>query len=209
LPRLAVKPVDFKLGHYPGQWLLAAAVGLEDNRRMATMPSPEELWTVREYLRTSWSPDREFVDGRIEERNLGEKEHSILQTYLAYLFTSKRAEWSVRAFAELRTQTRTIRFRVPDVLVVRAGEKFERYLTQPPLIAIEILSPEDTLRAMQEKAAEYRQFGVEHIWIIDPEPRIAYRYTGSSLEEVREGELTVPGTPIRVVLGEMFAELDE
>ena len=38
---------------------------------MATLPNSEELWTVREYLRTSWSPDREFVDGRIEERPPG------------------------------------------------------------------------------------------------------------------------------------------
>ena len=93
--------------------------------------------------------------------------------------------------------------------MVRSGEKFERYVTAPPLIAIEILSPEDTLRAMQTKAAEYRLFGVEHIWIIDPEPRIAYRYAESALEEVLSGELTVPGTPIRVVLSEMFAELDQ
>jgi Uma2 family endonuclease len=179
-----------------------------DNVAMATLPSSEELWTVREYLRTSWSPDREFVDGRIEERHLGEKEHSILQRYLTILFGVRRSEWGVEVFPELRTQTKARNFRVPDVLVVRAGERFERYVTQPPLIAIEILSPEDSLRAMQEKAAEYRAFGVEHIWIIDPEPRIAFRYTGSALEEVQSGELTVPGTPIRVVLAEMFAELD-
>ncbi|MDE3186593.1 MAG: Uma2 family endonuclease [Acidobacteriota bacterium] len=175
---------------------------------MATLPNTEELWTVREYLRTSWSPDREFVDGRIEERNLGEKEHSIIQRYLTFLFMLNRAEWGVEVFPELRTQTEARRFRVPDVLVVRAGQKFERYLTQPPLIAIEILSPEDTLRAMQGKAAEYRSFGIEHIWIIDPEPRIAYRYTEAGLEEVRTGELTVPETPICVVLSEVFAELD-
>ena len=175
---------------------------------MATMPNMEELWTVREYLRTSWSPDREFVDGRIEERNLGEKEHSILQRFFTVLFAIHRAEWGVEVFPELRTQTQTRRFRVPDVLVVRAGENFERYVTQPPLIAIEILSPEDRLSAMQEKAAEYRGFGIEHIWIVDPMQRMAYRYTGSALEEVSSGELSVPGTPIRVALGEMFAELD-
>ena len=38
--------------------------------------------------------------------------------------------------------------------------------------------------------------------------RIVLRYPGSALEEVRGGELSVPGTPIRVALGEMFAELD-
>ena len=163
---------------------------------------------MREYLRTSWSPDREFVDGRIEERNWGEKEHSIIQRYLTVLFAIKRAEWGVEVFPELRTQTKARNFRVPDVLVVRAGERFERYVTQPPLIAIEILSPEDTLQAVRSKAAEYRQFGVEHIWVIDPEPRIVYRYTSSGLEEVQTGELVVSDTPIRVVLSELFAELD-
>ncbi|MGD0829831.1 MAG: Uma2 family endonuclease [Terracidiphilus sp.] len=163
---------------------------------------------MREYLATSWSPDREFVDGRIEERNWGEKDHSIIQRYLTFLFTRKRAEWGVEVFPELRTQTQASKFRVPDLRVMRKESKFERYVTTPPLIAIEILSPEDSLRAMQEKAAEYRLFGAENIWVIDPEPRIAYRYTSIGLEEVRSGELAVPETPIRLVLSEMFAELD-
>jgi Uma2 family endonuclease len=175
---------------------------------MATQPIPEELWTVREYLHTTWSPDREFVDGRIEERNLGEKDHSIIQRYLTVLFAIRRAEWDVEVFPELRTQTQSRRFRVPDVLVTRPDDKFERYVTSAPLIAIEILSPEDRLAAMQAKAEEYRGFGVENIWIIDPERRVAYRYNGSNLEEVKTGELTVPQTPIRVLLSELFAELD-
>jgi Uma2 family endonuclease len=179
-----------------------------DNSPMATLPNSEELWTVREYLSTTWSPDREFVDGRIEKRNLGEKEHSIIQRYLTFLFVLKRIEWAVEVFPELRTQIAARNFRVPDVLVVRAGEPFDRYLTHPPLIAVEILSPEDRLTSMQEKAAQYRAFGIENVWIVDPEHRVAYRYTGSALEEELSGELTVKGTPIRVVLSEMFAELD-
>jgi Uma2 family endonuclease len=175
---------------------------------MATLPNSEEPWTVREYLSTTWSPDRELVDGRIEERNLGEKDHSVIQRFLTVLFAIKRAEWGVEVFPELRTQTAAANFRVPDVLVVRAGESFERYVTRPPLIAIEILLPEDRLTAMEAKAAEYRRFGVENIWIIDPEPRIAYRYTGAGLEEVHTGELIVADTPIRVVLSELFSELD-
>ena len=57
---------------------------------MATLPElfdeTERLWTVQDYLRASWHPDREFVDGRIEERNLGEIEHSILQRFFTVLF---------------------------------------------------------------------------------------------------------------------------
>lgn len=175
---------------------------------MATLPSSEELWTVREYLATSWHPDREYVDGRIEERNLGEKEHSILQRYLTFQFVLKRTEWAVEVYPELRTQVDARSFRVPDVLVVRSGETFDRYLKHAPLIAIEILSPEDSMRAMQLKFAQYLQFGIENIWIIDPEARLVYRWTEIGMEPVQSGELTVPGTPIRVELSEMFAELD-
>ena len=172
------------------------------------MPNSEDLWTVREYLSTTWSPDREYVDGRIEERNLGEIEHSLIQRYLTFLFMLKRAEWAVEVFPELRTQVAATNFRVPDVLVVRAGEPIDRYLTRPPLIAIEILSPEDSLRAMQKKFENYIGFGIQNIWIIDPEPRLVYRYTATGLEQVQTGELTVAETPIRLVLSEMFAELD-
>jgi Uma2 family endonuclease len=59
-----------------------------------------------------------------------------------------------------------------------------------------------------EKLADYLRFGVGNIWIVDPESRIAYRYTSAGLEKVQTGELAVSGTPIRVVLSEMFAELD-
>jgi Uma2 family endonuclease len=175
---------------------------------MATALKPEKFWTVQEYLRTSWSPDRELVDGRIEERNLGEIEHSIIQRYLTVLFAINSKEWGVEVFPELRTQTKATNFRVPDVLVVRANDKIKRYVTSPPLIAIEIRSPEDEFADIRKKAAEYRHFGVEHIWIVDPDSRIAYRHVETGLEEVQTGELTVPGTPIRVVLSEMFAELD-
>lgn len=175
---------------------------------MATLPNSKALWTVQEYLSTSWSPDREYVDGRIEERNLGEKEHSIIQRYLTVLFAIRRDDWRVEVFPELRTQIAATNFRVPDVCVVRSGESFDRILDHPPLIAIEILSPEDRMQRVEEKASQYLRFGIEHIWMIDPELRKAYRYNSGKFRLVDGTELAVPGTPIRVVLAEMFAELD-
>jgi len=61
---------------------------------------------------------------------------------------------------------------------------------------------------MEQKAGQYLQFGIQHIWLIDPELRKAYRYKDEKFQLVDETELIVPGTPIRVVLAEMFAELD-
>jgi hypothetical protein len=71
----------------------------EDTGVMATMPIDDGFISVREYLRTSYSPDCEYVDGRIEERNAGEKGHSILQTFLAFLFRLHRVDWGVEVFA--------------------------------------------------------------------------------------------------------------
>ncbi len=73
---------------------------------------------------------------------------------------------------------------------------------------IEIQSPEDTLRRVAEKSAEYLAFGIEHVWVVDPYARVGYRGTPQGLELVRTGELSIPGSPIRIVFEELFAELD-
>lgn len=175
---------------------------------MATQPAFDHPASVEEYLSTVFEHDCEFVDGVIEERDLGEFEHSFLQLFLGSVFVAHRDEWGVIAVSEQRVQTQSSHFRVPDITVLRAGSPRERILTRPPLLVIEILSPEDTLRRIAAKIAEYLAFGIEHIWVIDPAARVGYRGTAGGLELVRSGELTIPETPIRIVLAETFAELD-
>jgi Uma2 family endonuclease len=165
--------------------------------------------SVEEYLSTSYHPDCEYDDGVVEERNLGEIEHAYLQTLLGTLFTNKAAEWKVFAFTEQRVQIAPKRFLVPDVCVVRFGAPWEKILTHPPLIAIEIMSPEDTIRRASMKAAEYLNFGVENVWVIDPSARVAYQGSSSGLELVRSGELTVPDSEILVRIAELFEKLDQ
>ena len=148
------------------------------------------------------------MDGVIEERDFGEFEHSFLQLFLGSIFVAHRAEWSIVAVSEQRIQVKPDSFRVPDLTVLRAGAPRERILTHPPLLVIEIQSPEDTLRRTAAKAAEYLAFGIEHVWVIDPAARVAYRGTAEGLELVRTGELTIPESPIRIVLSDLFAELD-
>lgn len=185
---------------------------LEHTVAMATLPVSdfdEPLVTVEEYLHTSYSPDCDYVDGRIEERNVGEYDHGLLQTLLAHLFMTHRADWGVRIVTDVRTQVSQRRFRVPDLSVLRSDAPKERILTHPLLIAIEILSPEDRLSRFQTKIEDYLGFGVENIWIFDPGKRAAYTASENGIHPVRVNELTVPGTPIRVVLSELFAQLDQ
>lgn len=176
---------------------------------MATQPTFDRPVSVEEYLSTVYEPDCEFVDGAIEERNVGEFDHSFLQLFLGSIFMNHRKEWGIVALSEQRVQLAPNRFRVPDLVVVRSDFQREPILTHSPLIVIEIQSPEDTLRRTTIKAAEYLAFGIEHVWVIDPYARVAYRGTPKGLELVRDGELNVQGTPIRVSAQELFAELDK
>jgi Uma2 family endonuclease len=175
---------------------------------MATQPAFEKPVSVEEYLSTVYEHDCDYVDGTIEERDLGEFEHAYVQGLLIGLFLNHRKEWGVYPLPEQRVQTQKAHFRVPDVAILREGSIREPILTHPPLLAIEVQSPDIPLRKTAEKTAEYLAFGIEHVWVIDPYARVAYRGTANGLELVRSGELTVPGTPIRVDVQEIFAELD-
>ena len=42
--------------------------------------------SVSEYLKTSYHPDCDYVDGRIEERNVGEHDHAAVQAALILWF---------------------------------------------------------------------------------------------------------------------------
>ncbi len=176
---------------------------------MATQPTFGKPVSVEEYLSTVYEPDCEYADGVIEERNVGELEHSFLQLLLGSIFMNHRSEWGIVAFSEQRIQLAPNRFRIPDLVVVRSDFQRESILTHPPLIAIEIQSPEDTLRRTAIKAAEYLAFGIQNVWVIDPAARVAYRGTLAGLELVRDGQLSVPGTAISVSAQELFAELDQ
>ena len=69
------------------------------------------------YLRSSYEPDAEYVDGEIQERPMGEFDHSSWQQAVQRWFWQNEREWNVRVRPELRVQVSSTRFRVPDVTV--------------------------------------------------------------------------------------------
>ena len=175
---------------------------------MATQPIYDKPVSVEEYLSMEFEHDCEYVDGAIEERDLGEFEHAYVQGILVTLFNNHEDDWGVIALPEQRVQTQKTHFRVPDVTILRKDAKVEAILTHPPLLVIEVQSPDVPMRRTTIKAAEYRAFGIEHVWVIDPYARVAYLGTDSGLVLVRTGELAIPDSPIRVVPAELFKRLD-
>jgi Uma2 family endonuclease len=161
---------------------------------------------VDEYLSTIYEPDAEFLDGTIEERNVGEWEHNQVQYYLVNWFKRHGGAWQIRAVQEQRTKLQTTRYRIPDVSVFPRAYPIEQIFTRPQLIAIEVLSPEDRRPAIHARLVDFLDFGVQHAWVIDPQTRQGWDCsTGEWLPRER---FEVPGTPIYLSLPELFAELD-
>ncbi|MEO8658955.1 MAG: Uma2 family endonuclease [Bryobacteraceae bacterium] len=157
---------------------------------------------VEEYLATSFEDgDREYVDGVVVERNMGEKDHSRLQRRLIVLL-DKIAD--VYCFPEQRVQVKANRFRVPDVCACVGVEPEEQVFTTPPFLAIEILSRTDRASDVEEKIDDYLSFGVPFVWVIDPRLKLGYVYTSGGRETCSDSLSTV-GPEIRVRLADLFA----
>jgi Uma2 family endonuclease len=161
--------------------------------------------SVTEYLQTSYRPDREYVDGEVRERNVGKWEHARVQWLLAGWFMNHETMWGVIGSTEQRVQITSDRVRIPDLVVVPAGPQPD-VLVEPPLLVIEILSPEDSYSDTQERAEDYLSMGVGTVWIIDPKTRTGRMCNGAVWTAARR--LEVPTTPLFVNLDEIFQYLD-
>jgi Uma2 family endonuclease len=159
------------------------------------------LVSLVEYLDTAYAPDREYVDGAIVERHVGERTHSLAQKKVViYLQTSYP-----RLFVWPEQRVVTVpgrRSRVPDVCVTLEDPRTEVF-EAPPLIVIEILSRRDEMSDVLEKLEEYAGFQAPHIWVADPRRKKGFRFREGRLEEV-EAEFVVESSEIRLPLEEVF-----
>ncbi len=166
------------------------------------------LLTVNEYLATAYSPDCDYVDGHIEERNLGEKPHSGLQREFIVHLHSRRKEWGIRVWPEQRVQTSQTRFRIPDICVT-LGTPDEPMFRTAPFLCIEILSSEDRISRVEARLQEYLDMGVPFVWLIDPFSHAAWIYTRAGKQSVTDGVLRTSRPDILVPLDELFTASEE
>lgn len=162
------------------------------------------LISVQEYLSTVYEPDRDYVDGELQERNMGERTHAKLQLQVgSYLLTHYEAA-GLQVFTELRIRVSRSRYRIPDICVT-IGDPGEEVLTNPPILCIEILSPEDRMSRIEARISDYLAMGVPHVWVIDPYTRQAYAATATDgLREVKSGTLRTEQPEIELPLGGMW-----
>ena len=161
--------------------------------------------SLEEYLRTSYHPDRDYVEGEVQERNLGEFDHGAVQMFLGNWFYQHRQEWQLHVIPELRIRVSATRVRIADVCLVSRTQPIEQVPSTPPLAVIEILSPEDRISRYNERLADYRRMGIQNVWVIDPANQVGYDCSTPAWLPVEEFRIT--GAPIFLRLSEMWNEL--
>jgi Uma2 family endonuclease len=164
----------------------------------------ETLLSLEEYLNTSYSPDREYRDGVLVERNLGDKAHARLQALLARYVGNREKQWNTEVYTELRVKVRGKWYPIPDVCVYSLPDFEGRYPSQPPLLWIEILSHDDRMVNVWVKATELVENGVPYVWIIDPNTLESELRTAAGVQQIADKTLRLPNSPIVIPLRDVM-----
>src|SRR5436190_20487957 len=125
------------------------------------------LFSPEEYLATPFEWEPEYVHGELRERPMPDTVHGQIESALAHQLMQLRGKHSVRIGTNIRCRLSEDVFRLPDVCVLLA-EPFETVPTLPPVMVAEILSRDDSMVDVEEKALEYAAWGVRHIWLVNP-----------------------------------------
>jgi len=150
-----------------------------------------------EYLSTSFDgADREYVRGEIVERSMPNFLHGEMQFELAFRFRQLRDSHRLFGCSETRMRLAPDLYRIPDIAVFAESKPDEPVPSRPPLVVIEIISPDDRYSEMLEKLAEYQQWGVANIWVVDPHRRTLAANEDEVLRTVPR--LALPGYPFEL-----------
>ena len=96
------------------------------------------------------------------------------------------------------------RFRVPDICIVRREPVTGQGPSSTPIVCIDVLSTDDGVEEMTERARDYLDMGVAHVWVLDPFSKQAYEFGAAGLNEITTGSLAVPELRLDLPLTELF-----
>jgi Uma2 family endonuclease len=165
--------------------------------------------SLDEYLRTTYRPDVEYLDGELREKAVVGFAHGETQGFLFQWFSQRYQEWNIRCAVETRTQVSAKQVRLPDVVVIAAPDRTKGALDKPPLIAIEVLSPTDTYLELKARAADLEAMGVPNIWLIDEQARTAEVWANGSWHLQTMTRVEAVNSPIYLDLAWLRQQLDQ
>ena len=131
------------------------------------------MWSVEQYLALTAQTNRllEYTDGVIEVLPMPTDKHQSISLFLLLCFLAfVRPRGGVVFYAPLRLEIRPGKFREPDLLILTRSDDPRRqndYWRGADLV-VEIVSPDNPARDLEEKPRDYAEAGIPEYWIVNP-----------------------------------------
>jgi Uma2 family endonuclease len=140
------------------------------------------------------------------------KNSLIRDRLLFFLNTWSSSHHLVTAVSEMDVRTGSKTVRRPDISIFSA-EQISRFavdavpVPEPPMIAIEVLSPSEGMIAVGRKVAGYLSTGSQEVWLIDHENREVHVRTADEERLLRDGKTLESGLlpGFHVSVGELLS----
>ena len=161
--------------------------------------------SVEEYLRTSYEPACEYVDGVLVPKAMGTRKHGKIQARILVLIETGFPHYE--AIPELTVRITGKKYLIPDLAVDRRDLAQDPYPITPVHLCIEVVSPDDRLPEVLAKCKTYHAWGAPYAWVLDPQTRRAWQSEKGSIpvEIASTGELTAGD--IHLLVSDIFAAL--
>lgn len=185
-----------------------------------TIASERRIWTDEEFMALPEDGRYELVNGELVNMGNSGMEHGEIGSFLGgslslYVRSNKLG---VICDSSTAFTMKTGNKRSPDVSFI-AKERLQGvkrlprgYFQGSPDLAVEILSPRNTVEEIHDKIVEYFENGTRLVWVINPQEYYVLVYHAPSPDiflkvgDRLDGEDVVPGFSLPVA--ELFAELE-
>lgn len=136
-----------------------------------------KLYTFEDYINYDDGTDRryELVDGRLELMNPATIRHLLISDMIRDIFKAEITRMNLPwlCFQEVGVRTGWRKSRLTDVCVVLQKQAIElldksAVFQTPPLLVVEVVSPESVQRDYRYKRSEYAAAEIPEYWIVDP-----------------------------------------
>ncbi len=181
---------------------------------LLTAPALTKSYTTDDLLRMEDSTGWELVDGQLRERTVSKESSRVAATIVSLLGVEARRTDEAEVYGADLGYTcfppdAEKEMRKADASVIRretlasvAGDP--GYMPVPADLAVEVLSPNDLIRNVNDKVEEYLSAGFGIVWVVDPvKKNVMIHRRDGSVTKVHEneeisGETALPGFRCRV-----------
>jgi Uma2 family endonuclease len=166
------------------------------------MEARQLLYTVKEFEQIADQPENrdrllELIDGEMVEKVPTQKHGMCAGNIYGYLWNHVREKRSGRVVMEVRYRTTGDKrnARIPDVSYTsgNAPPVEKGSVPQMPDLAVEVKSPDDSLKSMRAKARYYLAHGTKLVWLVESQKRFVEVYSLDDEQVLFENDILASG----------------